>query len=145
MNIFKKNNTASKAAAAQRYKGTRDAYLRSLPFGDLDKLVCPMAGNGTSEASLSIQLAARQEMDRRIKEIRDKGQTIPKDEVKQMVNGTIWKALYDDYNIEHRFDMLNCSRTARRLWATPDVMDLAFDGEDEWTPEDEQPDPEDEE
>ncbi|MCT6836810.1 MAG: hypothetical protein M3036_04055 [Bifidobacteriales bacterium] len=107
-----------------KHNNSRSKYLASLSMGDVAYLAYPSVFTCTEK----IHLEAIYELRRRIHAMRKAGRTVSRTEARRLAGGHIWRAVFDGTSDVLR-TALNNSETARRLFATHNVMDLVWGDE----------------
>lgn len=108
-----------------KHNNTRE-YLASLSMGDVAYLADPTGYIGMAKEQ--IRLDAVRELRKRIRAMRKAGKTVSKTEARHLAGGHIWLAVFAGTADSVRA-ALNNSETARRLFATHNVMDLVWGDE----------------
>lgn len=99
-------------------------YLASLGMGDVAYLAYPVDYTFRGQ----IRLDAIRELHRRIHAMRKTGRTVSRAQARRLAGGHIWQAVFAGTPDTAR-TALNNSETARRLFATHNVMDLVWGDE----------------
>ena len=102
----------------------RSKYLASLSMGDVAYLAYP----ADFMLREKMRLDAVRELRRRIHVMRKAGRTVSRTEARRLAGGHIWLAIFDGTPDTVR-TALNNSETARRLFATHNIMDLVWGDE----------------
>lgn len=94
-------------------------YLRSLELGGLTYMA---SSDTTKLIKETDRIAATVELKRRSEDLCKSGQTVRAEEGKSLAGGHVWMSVLAG-TVYERLSVLNNSRIAHKLWATPDVMD----------------------
>lgn len=110
--------------SAKHASNVRSKYLASLSMGDIAYLSHPADCTVREQTRLD----AVRELRRRIHAMRKAGRTVSRAEARRLAGGHIWQAVFTGTPDTARA-ALNNSETARRLFATHNVMDLVWGDE----------------
>ena len=109
---------------AKHASNVRSKYLASLSMGDIAYLSHPADCTVREQTRLD----AVRELRKRVRAMRKAGKTVSKTEARHLAGGHIWLAVFAGTADSVR-TALNNSETARRLFATHNIMDLVWGDE----------------